>query len=205
MAKRIFFFTEGESEGTLLVALFRKCFLGKFSVIKSLVDFVSHTDPNCLGVFILDCGGIQRIGPEIENRAHIFDDEMEIVTLGDVEDLGCFTSRKADIHEDVTLIPNSRIKHVLSKPDIENVYWEHPADLVRCVKKIYRDKFKKQMAADIDLSEYSKTQGGLKLLFKNHGLKYNKPTFAEYFFNSFEFEHSTHLSIQRLIGILSGF
>lgn len=198
---KFWFFVEGESELALARQVIRTVHHGSIEE-KSLVRFVSDPVGDKVVFSCFDCNSVDNIPYRLaDHLSNIIKSQALIVVLCDVEKLGCFTNRRAEVLKKFDASRSGHVRCVFAKPMIEAIYWSYPDVIKSTMKKLAQ--YNKLSIPEFEIPKVEKNyKGALSDLCKKYGLRYREGEFAEHFFGSVGNRLENSLELKRLQEIL---
>jgi len=101
-------------------------------------------------------------------------------------------------------VDRNQISYVFSCPYLDEIYWDHPDDIMEVLKTMYQEKFPKQTLPNFIVPPRPRSQYEyrLKKLLTEHNLLFRKVQFSELFFSKFQYQSSNNGTVQRLLSFL---
>lgn len=204
--KKIWFFTEGQSEYLFVTWLIRNHFYWIENCKDEVAFIESRNDSVC---YITDCKNGQKIPYEISDSYYKVKQAgpCDIVVVCDLEKDPCPIQRKDNLIKSFhTEIKTEDIKFVFSNPILEEIYcFEYGL-----TAKILRNYFQAKYNNDINsIDSTSLNVAGksplykIQRFFKIHKLTFKKIQFADKFFSQFNYMESTNKTVIRLVSFLN--
>jgi len=181
----------------------RYCF--GMTEIKSFIDF--HKAPNNSKFFhIFNSRSFTNVIPDARDNRFIFENCRCILSRDTESMTACFTSFR-DEAQDL-----SEVFLLFAKPELEHIYFSDFKIFSQAFFKQFKSSEKKPTEDELSnaIGKYFdkpslKPETEMKGIFRNWGLAYNKPKFAQDYFSQFNFKESSCPYIDRMVRLLKDY